>query len=402
MYVSCSSDGLTWEGPRQVGGQSTNVPALVQFENRLYMCYASDYDGQLYQSQSDDGWNWYNTKKSIPGQVTSTPALTVIPGPSGDQILMVYPDEKRNHQLIQTRYTSIGGWTTPQDIVGQQAWSVGLSNYNGTAIMAYSGNTNSQLFSSTSTDGVNWIFSEIPFQGSPYYPALCSFEEKIYMLYGGNDSDKQIYVSSVGHGNIRPPPPKPIVSQQDLADCGDDPNWWINIADSQWRGDRKPGPTTLYFAVQEDTSACYIHYIFLYAGQNGQTVRGKVPDGFNAQLNSIGEHPGDLERFAVKVWKGTGGDAGPKVGDVAGCWFEAHGEIRWYEPQDIFWNQDNHATVSAALNNHSHWNEKIEGNNPSEVNIDEVLIGNFLGLSWGDPEIWWRRHYHNMFCTAGS
>lgn len=387
MYVSCSSDGLTWEGPRQIAGQSTYVPALVPFENRLYMCYASDFNGQLYQSQSDDGWNWYNTKPSIPGQVTSTPALTVIPGPNGNQILMVYPDNKRNHQLVQTRYTSSGGWTPPQDIVGQQASIVGLSNYNGVAIMAYSGNTNSQLFASTSTDGINWKFSEIPFQGSPYYPALCSFGEKIYMLYGGNDSDKQIYVSSVKHGNITPPPPKPNVSQQDLANCGDDPNWWINIADSQWRGNKNPGPTTVYFAVQEDNLAWYIHYIFLYAGQNGQTVRGS---GFNAQLKSIGEHPGDLERFEIKIWKGKPGGAGPNAGDVGGCWFEAHGESRWYEPKDIPFDVDNHAAASAALNNHGFWNAKIEGNNPLEVDAGVFKIGNFLSHSWGASEILWQ------------
>jgi hypothetical protein len=60
----------------------------------------------------------------------------------------------------------------------------------------------------------------------------------------------------------------------------------------------------LYYAVQQDATHWYIHYIFLYAGQRGQTVRSLFPFAeFNTQLWSIGEHPGDLELFMTKLKK---------------------------------------------------------------------------------------------------
>jgi hypothetical protein len=399
LYVTCTADGEHWEGPNEIAGQKTSVPALTVFENHLFMCYSSDSSSQLYQSQSDDGWNWYNTRE-IDGQGSDIPALTVIPGPDGDQLLMVYPsnDTRDDHQLLQTRYTSKNGWTHPEWINGQQAHQVGLTTYNGTAIMAYSGNHSAEMYSSTSTDGINWEFYQIPEQRAQYWPALCTFKGRTYMLFSGTSSAKQIWVSSCKGATITPTPAKANPTQQDLANCADDPDWWIDINTDRWQSDNQPAASTVYYAVQEDSTTWSIHYIFLYAGQHGQTVRGeRAGTDFNCQLWTVGEHPGDLERFMMKISKVDDSSKNLHIGDVVGCQFEAHGNKHDYPPGDCDWDTSDvtdsgkHAIVSVALNNHSCWNEKMVGDHPYEDNIPGVaMIGNFMGGSYGDGSIWWR------------
>ncbi|KAH6638039.1 hypothetical protein C7974DRAFT_451247 [Boeremia exigua] len=392
LYVTCTADGKHWEGPREIADQRTSVPALTVFEDHLFICYSAAHSSQLYQSQSDNGWDWYNLKE-IDGQGSDIPAITVVPGPDGDQLLMVYPSNDRgdDNQLLQTRYTTSKGWSDPKWIDGQQAHQVGLTTYNGTAIMAYSGNHSADMYASTSTDGVNWQFFQIADQRARSWPAMFPFKDRTYMAFSGTSSAKQIWVSSCTGAKITPSPDKANPTQQDLVNCADDPDWWIDINDDRWRADNQPAATAIYYAVQEDDSNWYIHYIFLYAGQHGQTVRGeRAGTDFNCQLWTVGEHPGDLERFMMTISK-------INVGDVVSCQFEAHGNKRDYAPGDCDWDTSDptdtgkHAIVSAALNNHSCWNLKIEGDHPYEDNITGVaMIGNFLGGSYGDGSIWWK------------
>lgn len=371
----------------------TTVPALAAYGGQLHMCYRASTDSQLYWSYSSDGWNWQF--QQIPNQATrGIPALTVIPGAGGvstEQLLMVYPSSSSDLQLYQSRLTSSGSWTTAAEIAFQASPQVALTTYGDTAIMTYQGVGNfPQYYASTSTDGINWKFFQIAGQAGNV-PALCTFQDRTYMIYTAPAMGaQQLYVTSTHGANITPYAPIQNPTQSDLANCGPDPDFWININDSQWRADNQPGPTTLYYAVQQDAAHWYVHYIFLYAGQHGQTVRSEFPlSQFNTQLWSVGEHPGDLERFMIKLQKGPGGTS---VAGIEGVEYEAHGNVKVYNPNQVEWIDTTHAMVSIGLNNHSTWNEKIEGSPVADEggNIPSVaLIGNFFGNSFGDGSIMW-------------
>jgi hypothetical protein len=203
------------------------------------------------------------------------------------------------------------------------------------------------------------------------------------MIYAGTESSKQLYISSVRQGIITPRPPIQNPTQQMLRDTAPDPDYWIDINDSQWRGNPNPPPWPMYYAVREDSSNIYIHYSFLYAGQHGQTVRAlRSGTEFDAQLWTVGEHPGDLERFMIALQKETF--------SFVSAEFEAHGKPRRYiHTEEIKWKDETHAVVSVGLNNHSNWNELKEGNPVADEGgriPGVVLIGNFLG---GDKSRWW-------------
>jgi len=393
VYVTCSFDGLSWESSRLIPGLQTKTPALVAYEDYLLMCYTSEMS-RLFHSQSDDGWSWYNTQ-AIFTESRSAPALTVIRVASGNRVLMIYPSisPADNGQLIQQQYHPDSGWTQPFKLSQLSAGQVALSNSDGTVCMAYVANNSSQLWSSTSTDnGWNWRSARVPDQTASFPPALCGFGDRTYMLYSGTDSkkSKQIYATSVWKRFLLHRTPKENPTQQDLADCDSDPDCWISISDLQWKDDNQPRATTLYYVVREDPLSWYIHYIFLYVGQRGQTVRAeRVGAPFNVQLFSVGEHPGDLERFMVQISKGT--DGRTSMGSVQGCEYESHGDNTFYTPDQVDWEGDRHAIVSVPLNSHGCWNEKQVGDHPSETHIPGVVtVGNFMGGSYHDGQIWWK------------
>ena len=393
VYVTCSSDGLSWDPPRLIPGLQTKTPALAAYEGYLFMCYTSE-TSQLFHSQSDDGWSWSNPQ-AISTESRSAPALTVIRVGSGNRVLMVYPSSSSadNGLLIQQQYHPNFGWTQPIKLSPLAAGQVALSSFDGTVYMAYILNNSSQLWASTSTDnGRNWQSAQVPKQTASFPPALCRFGDRTYMFYAGTDSKKpkQIYVTSVWKGFLLPRTPKDNPTQQDLADCDGDPDCWISISDRQWKDDNQPRATTLYYVVREDPMSWSIHYIFLYVGQRGQTVRAERAGGkFNAQLFSVGEHPGDLERFMVQISKGT--DGRTSTGSVLGCEYEAHGKKTFYTPDLINWEGDRHAIVSVPLNSHGCWNEKQVGDHPTEKHVPGlVMIANFMGGSYNDGQIWWK------------
>jgi hypothetical protein len=62
-----------------------------------------------------------------------------------------------------------------------------------------------QYYASTSTNGINWVFSSITGQGSGNPPACCAFQERTYMIYTSGDSPNQLYVTSCLGTTITPP-----------------------------------------------------------------------------------------------------------------------------------------------------------------------------------------------------
>jgi hypothetical protein len=397
LYVTSSSDGLTWSAPRQLPNQKGTVPALAVYDSQLVVCYRSSVSNQMYWTRSSDGSNW--RFEVMPFQAASGfPSMTVISGTGGiSQLLLVCAASAAGSQLLQSIYTPSSGWAALAPIVSQSAQSVSLTTTSdGAAFMTYLGmGSPAQYYASTSTDGIKWTFSPIDNQiGNT--PACYIFQGRTYMVYTSPGSPGQLNVTSAQGSIIAPFPPILNPTQSDLANCGSDPNFWININDAQWRAGNQPGANTLYYAIQQDATHWYIHYLFLYAGQRGQTVRSLFPLAqFNAQLWSVGEHPGDLERVMMKLNKSPDGTS---VASIEGVQYEAHGNFHDYTFDQVDWIDGTHALVSVALNNHSNWNEKIEGSPVADNNIPLVaLIGNFLGGSFGDTSIMW-----NPYSDAGT
>lgn len=114
------------------------------------MTYSASDSSQLYQSQSDNGWDWYNTKE-IDGQNTDVLALAVL----GDELIMVYPSSEGNAKLISSHYTSARGWYNTTSI-GQSAFQTALAVCGDWLVMTYSDKSSSQLWCSRSRDGISW------------------------------------------------------------------------------------------------------------------------------------------------------------------------------------------------------------------------------------------------------
>jgi hypothetical protein len=172
--------------------------------------------------------------------------MTVIPGTGGtSQLLLVCASPSADRQLLQSRYTSTSGWSTFAPIASQFADSVSLTTSGDTAFMTYLDMaSSSQYYASTSTDGINWVFSPITGQGGGNPPAYCAFRERTYMIYISGDSPNQLYVTSCLGTTITPPPAISNPTQEDLFQCGSNRNFWININDTQWRADDQPRSTT--------------------------------------------------------------------------------------------------------------------------------------------------------------
>jgi hypothetical protein len=160
--------------PRKIESQSIDIPSLTVFENKLFMAYSTSNSSQLYQSQSDNSWDWYNTK-DIDGQNTTTPALAVL----GDELIMVYPSEGSHPNFISSHYTSARGWYSTTGI-GQSAYQTALTACGEWLVMTYSDSSNSQLWCSRSRDGTSWQDThQMSGQNGKFYPAMWTKDDTV-------------------------------------------------------------------------------------------------------------------------------------------------------------------------------------------------------------------------------
>ncbi|MBI3443792.1 MAG: VCBS repeat-containing protein [Magnetospirillum sp.] len=134
-------------------------------------------------------------------------------------------------------------------------------------------------------------------------------------------------------------------TQQDLANYKSD-NFYVSIAESQFTGT----PTApMYYAVQQYSDVIEISYLMLYAYQGGQTCRAlRAGSHFSCIVKTLGIHQGDLERVVVTLRPLSGGGY-----EVVRVGYEAHGDVTWYSPHLVPWQDGTHPKVSVALNGHS-------------------------------------------------
>ncbi|KAJ3289657.1 hypothetical protein HK104_007317 [Borealophlyctis nickersoniae] len=201
----------------------------------------------------------------------------------------------------------------------------------------------------------------------------CSIE---YLLQNSNFSSRTGTFASISNA-----------TQDDLFNHPDDQSW-IKINVSQWGGQPLP-QAPMYYAVQEDVTQLYIHYLFLYAKQGGQTLRF---GGKDIIIDNVGAHEGDLEHFLITLSK--------KDQTILEVGFEKHGEMVRYKPGDVAWMGNTHAIVSVALNGHASYNQKAVGDTSWERDYPVVKIGDFLEDN-DDLAMWWHPWNESDFKLLG-
>ncbi|KAF7557362.1 hypothetical protein G7Z17_g650 [Cylindrodendrum hubeiense] len=268
----------------------------------------------------------------------------------------------------------------------------------------------SDLFTGTSGDGILWEDNQqLHFDGS--VSALENCSGKLVVVWtpienqdSANNGNGQLNISRLNvplGSDQRPPIERPTqgdlwgVSLQKLAD-----QFYLDIHQDGWKG-QPLGQAPLYYATTHDLEKAEvtIHYIFLYAYQNGQTVRRAGGICYDAVINDIGSHQGDLERFAVTL-------AEPGYEFVTAT-FEAHGRELYYDnPCTVNWVEGTHAVVSIGLGGHGMWNRhpnaiadnphcsrpgyhlNVKVSNLSEVNVSLVDFTGEKGImQWRTWEV---------------
>lgn len=258
IYVSCSADGKSWEY-RRVEGQSTWAPVMTAYNGGLYMVYSSDRDSSTWQTESKNGWDWFNTRP-IPGQEFDNACLITFKG----KLHLMFAGG-HGSDLYSFQYDlSSGNWNGTK-IEGQFAFNVALAPCQDWLVMVYSSNRSSQFYCSQSLDGFNWQDTQkIPGQNGSV-PAFVTHGDRAYMIYAAQ-SDGQLYITSIStEHRLTPFTPIDSPTQDDLMRHADE-DYFVTVAESQWSGQPIP-QAPMYYAVQETNERVEIHYIFLYAKQ---------------------------------------------------------------------------------------------------------------------------------------
>lgn len=134
---------------------------------------------------------------------------------------------------------------------------------------------------------------------------------------------------------------------------------YLEVNPSQFGGqvDKVGGVTApMYYAAQRSPDAIEISYVILYAFQDGQTVRAlPIGNEFDCIVRTVGMHQGDIERVVVALGPvGAGGFEVLRVG------YEAHGDVRYFAPDEVAWD-GTHPVVNPGLGGHGNHNLNLEG-----------------------------------------
>jgi hypothetical protein len=127
----------------------------------------------------------FQPARQIPGQSTSTPALAFYNG----QLVMTYTGA-HDSQIWTTTSSDGWDWTPAQQIPGQHTSIPALAAFSGLLYMVYSDAHSSQLWYTWSSDGLQWSpAQQIPGQGTSV-PAIVAFESCLFMVYTDSNSSQ--------------------------------------------------------------------------------------------------------------------------------------------------------------------------------------------------------------------
>ena len=331
LWIAHSNDGLHWEGIQKINKQEAWKTAITVYKDQLLMVYADSLSSQLWMSTSADGKTWVNTRR-IEGQFTTDPAITTF----GNEAFMVYVDPGiKDWKLWISRYSG-DKWTPPQVIKDQNASAPALTTIGGYLFLMYSEpNSEQRLWASHSTNGIEWKDTQLIQGQNGDIPDLCVFNNSIYAVYRHGT---QIWSTYCRAGDLSPHTPIPNPTQKDLQTHSNE-SYYIDINETQYPGQPIPS-APLYYAIQRKGDQITIHYLLLYANQSGQTARAlRAGTEFDCVLRTFGEHQGDLEHFTITLLNKNGTYTVQQVG------FEAHGDISVYPPNQVKWEDETHAIV---------------------------------------------------------
>jgi hypothetical protein len=197
IYVSTSSNGVTWSAGTIVKGQTTDAsPALADYNGKLVMAYiAGNGSNDVIVTTTTTPLAWSNNSYAIPQQSPSPPALAVYNG----NLYMALRFNNGSNDIGVTETDNPNDWGTTGALVSGQSTgnSPALAVYNGELVMAYiAGNGSNDVFVTTATNPLDWANNGyvIP-QQSPSAPSLFAWAGELDMGLRLNNGSNGIGVT---------------------------------------------------------------------------------------------------------------------------------------------------------------------------------------------------------------
>jgi hypothetical protein len=188
-------NGITWNAPAAIPGNSSVGPALAVFDDRLYAAWKGEHADQRLFYASFDGTTW-DAQAGIPGVASSTgPALAAFDG----RLYALWKGELDDQRLF---YASFDGQTwTAQNVVAGTATSSSpsLAVFDGRLYAGWKGELDDQRLFYASFDGSTWSAqATIPGTATSTGPSLAAFGGPLYAAWKGENTDQRLFYASFG------------------------------------------------------------------------------------------------------------------------------------------------------------------------------------------------------------
>ena len=190
-----SFNRASWDAPAAIPGNSSIGPALAVFDGRLFAAWKGEHADQRLFYASFDGTTW-DAQAGIPGVASSTgPALAAF----GGRLYAVWKGELDDQRLF---YASFDGQTwTAQNVVAGTATSSSpsLAVFDGRLYAGWKGELDDQRLFYASFDGSTWSAqATIPGTATSTGPSLAAFGGPLYAAWKGENTDQRLFYASFG------------------------------------------------------------------------------------------------------------------------------------------------------------------------------------------------------------
>lgn len=189
LMISHSEDGCTWSECECIPGQTGENPALVVYDDTLFLVYNSFLSNQLWMTQSRDGCEWFNTQQlcDLGGNM---PLLSVLK----DKLVLVYTSDPDLDHLRLSCYTCEAGWGPSVKLPFPTTYAsiTPLGDY---LYMVYSDKQEVQLWVTRTADFVSWAEPKQIHKQFGNRPSVTAFKDRLIVVYIKPDGDAPAYVT---------------------------------------------------------------------------------------------------------------------------------------------------------------------------------------------------------------
>ncbi len=180
--------------PGDINGPS--APAIVAFNDKIYMASVNGYSGVPFEIESSsDGGLTFGNKVDLPEKTESSPALTVFDG----RLYVAWRGDNSAHQVnVESSSNGVdfgNKVVLPENTIGSPALTV----FDGRLYVAWTG-TNHQLNIESSSNGVNFADKVTAPESSDAGPGLTAFDGVLEIAWAGTDKDHQLNLESSSNG----------------------------------------------------------------------------------------------------------------------------------------------------------------------------------------------------------